>query len=139
MKDYYYELIKTMWLCRNKWPLSNRNNYLKQFNYSMTEEYLKSNTCMQIICIELEYLMSLTTQSAGPVEYTDSISAGVWLPPYGCPWYDTKQSNVDAPVMLELWGMWNTPSLPSFPGQLWPRVVAPGRVPSMGQIELFDI
>ena len=38
--------------------------------------------------------------------------------------------------MLELWGMLSTPSLTSLPGQLWPGVVAPDRVPSMGQIEL---
>ena len=35
--------------------------------------------------------------------------------------------------MLELWG------LPSLAGPLWPRVVAPARGLSMGQIELFDI
>ena len=33
--------------------------------------------------------------------------------------------------------MWNTPSLPSLPVLLWPRVVAPNRVLSMGQIEPF--
>ena len=38
--------------------------------------------------------------------------------------------------MLELWGMRNTPSLPSLPVLLWPRVVAPDRVLSIGQIEL---
>ena len=32
-----------------------------------------------------------------------------------------------------------TPSLLSLPGPLWPLVVAPDRVLSMGQIELFDI
>ena len=37
--------------------------------------------------------------------------------------------------MLELWRMWSIPSLPL----LWPGVVAPGRVLSMCQIELFDI
>ena len=41
--------------------------------------------------------------------------------------------------MLELWGMQSTPSLPLIPGPLWPRVVAPDRVLSIGQIELFDI
>ena len=41
--------------------------------------------------------------------------------------------------MLELRGMLSTPSLLSFPGPLRPRVVAPDRVFSMGQIELFDI
>ena len=37
--------------------------------------------------------------------------------------------------MLELWGMWSTPSLPSLSGPLWPRVVAPDWAQSMGQIE----
>ena len=34
--------------------------------------------------------------------------------------------------MLEIWGMRSTPSLPSFPGPLWPVVVAL----DMGYIEL---
>ena len=50
--------------------------------------------------------------------------------------YDTKQSDGEAPVMLELWEMWSTSSLPSLPGPLWSRVVAPDKVLSMGQIEL---
>ena len=40
--------------------------------------------------------------------------------------YDTKQSDGEVPAVLELWGMWSTPSLPSLPGPLWPGVVAPG-------------
>ena len=42
-------------------------------------------------------------------------------------------------VMLKLWETWSTPSLPLIPGLLWPGVVAPDRILSMGQIELFDI
>ena len=38
--------------------------------------------------------------------------------------------------MQDLWGMQNTPSLPSLPGPLWPTVVASDRVLFMGQIEL---
>ena len=38
--------------------------------------------------------------------------------------------------MLELWGMQSTPLLPSLLGSLWPGVVAPDRVLSMGQQEL---
>ena len=34
--------------------------------------------------------------------------------------------------------MISTPSLPLLPGPLWSEVVAPDRVLSMGQIELFD-
>ena len=39
-------------------------------------------------------------------------------------------------LMVRLWGMWSTPSLPSLPGPLWPGVVAADRALSMGQIEL---
>ena len=38
--------------------------------------------------------------------------------------------------MLELRGMQSTPLLPSLPGQLWFRVVALGKVLSIGQIEV---
>ena len=41
-----------------------------------------------------------------------------------CSRYDTKQFDGEVIIMLELWGIWNTPSLPL----LWPRVVAPHRV-----------
>ena len=54
-------------------------------------------------------------------------------------WYDTKQSNGEAPVMLELWGIRSTSSLPSLPGPLWPGVAAPDWVLSMGQIELNSV
>ncbi len=49
-----------------------------------------------------------------------------------CPAYGTKQSDGEVPVMLELWGIRDTPSLPSLPGPLWPGVVAPDRARSMG-------
>ena len=52
------------------------------------------------------------------------------------PGYDTKQSDGVASVMLELWGMQSTPSMPSLPVPLCPRLVARDRVLSMGQIEL---
>ena len=54
------------------------------------------------------------------------------------PGYNTKQSDDEAPVM-ELWAMWCIPSLPLFSGPLWHEVVAPDRILSMCQIELFDI
>ena len=46
--------------------------------------------------------------------------------------YDTKQSDDEVPVMLELWGMQSTRSLPSLPHPLWIGVVALDRVLSMG-------
>ena len=56
--------------------------------------------------------------------------------PNECPAYDTKQSDGEVPVILELWGMPSSPSLPSLPGPLWPGVVAPDRALSKGQIKL---
>ena len=67
---------------------------------------------------------------------TASLQKGKTPPHNECPRYDTKQSHIEVRVMLELWGMWSTPSLPSLPGPLWPGVVAPDRILSMGQIEL---
>ena len=74
-------------------------------------------------------------QSYGTVEYTDCFSAESYPDPptNECRAYETKQSDGEVPVMLELWEMWNTPSLPLLPGPLWSRVVAPDRVLSMGQ------
>ena len=79
------------------------------------------------------------TQLAGVVEYTDCISAEEWVSPNDCPDYDTKQFDGEATVMLEFGGMQSTPLLPSFPGPLWPGMVAPDRVLAMGQIKLFHI
>ena len=52
--------------------------------------------------------------------------------PNECPGYDTKQSDGEVPVMLVLWEMRNTPSLPLLPGPLWPGMVAPDNALSMG-------
>ena len=52
--------------------------------------------------------------------------------PNECPGKDTKQSDGEAPLMLEFWEMWNTPSLPSLPGPLRPGVVAPDKGPIYG-------
>ena len=70
---------------------------------------------------------------AGAVEYTDCISAERKNQTNKCLGYDTKQSDSEALVilMLKLWGMRSTPSLPSLPGLLQPKVVAPDRVLSM--------
>ena len=84
-----------------------------------------------------EKIISQIALSAGAVEYTDCFSTERLEPHLNeCLGYDTKQSDGEIPVMLELWGKWSTTSLPSLPGPLWPGVVAHDRVLSMGQIEL---
>ena len=44
--------------------------------------------------------------------------------PNECPRYDIKQSDAEAPVMLEIWEMRSISSLLSLPGPLWLGVVA---------------
>ena len=56
-----------------------------------------------------------------------------------CPVHETKQSDNQAPVILELLGIRNIPSLLFLPGPLRPGVVTPDEVQSMGQIERFEI
>ena len=53
-----------------------------------------------------------------------------------CPRSHTEQSDSEVPIMLERWGTQSTPSLESRQVTLWPGVVAPDRVLSMGQKEL---
>ena len=63
------------------------------------------------------------------------LGRGVRPPPNK--WDDTKQSDGEISVLLELWGMQSTPSFPSLPDPFWPGVVAPDWVLSMGQIRLY--
>ena len=55
-----------------------------------------------------------------------------------CPGYDTKQSDSAVPVMLEFEGR-STPLLLSLLGPLWPEVVSPDTVLSIGQKELNSV
>ena len=80
-------------------------------------------------------------QFPGSVEYTDFVSAE-WvrpLSPNECPRYDIKQSDDEAPA-LEFGGNVGVSLHCHFlPDLLTSGVVAPDRVLSIDQIELFDI
>ena len=83
---------------------------------------------------------NIQAKSAGIVEYTDCVSAeGLRLPTNECPRYDARESDGETPVMLELWVIRSTPSLPLLPGPLWRGVVAPESSYLLGETELFDI
>ena len=56
-----------------------------------------------------------------------------------CPRYDTKQSDVETPVMLEIWGMQCPPSLWSLPGPLGHGVITNDRILFISKIEQFAI
>ena len=55
------------------------------------------------------------------------------LPATACPRIDAKLSDGEVPLMLELWRIRSTPSLPSLPGPQCPGVVAADRVQSVIQ------
>ena len=68
-------------------------------------------------CTTMEHYTHLA-QLARAVEYTNYISAEGWDPYQWVSWYDTKQSDGETLVMLELWGMQSIPLLPLLPGSL---------------------
>ena len=72
------------------------------------------------------------TQSAEVAEDTDCISAEGQDSLTECPRYDSKQSDDEASVMLEILGMQSTPLLPLFPGTRRPGVIAPNMGPISG-------
>ena len=107
--------------------------------------YLSKHVCMYVcmyvsICASIYSLLREEQMCPCPVDWGHRICRLLLCrrvrSPKECPSYDIKQSDGEVPVMLKLWGMQGTPSLPSFPGPLWLGVAAPDRVLSMSQIEL---
>ena len=76
---------------------------------------------------------------ASPVDWGCRIHLTAFLQRDTCPGYDTKLSDSEVLVMLELSGMQSISSMTSLPDSLWPGVVAPERLLSISQIELFNI
>ena len=100
-------------------------------------------TVVRSVLIGCSSVMVLCQNIACPVNwgcrtYRLHLFRGVRSPPLPTerPGYDTKQSDAQVPVVLELWGIQSTHSLSSLPGPLLPGVVVPDRVSSMGQIGL---
>ena len=91
-------------------------------------------------CNQSDLGFELVTMSNSYDDNHYTTGTSIYSPtPNDCPGYDTKQSDGQASILLKFWGMQRTPSLPLFPGPLWPRVVAPNRVLSMDQIELYCV
>ena len=85
-------------------------------------------------CISMCYTNSFSPVGWGCRIHTLLLCSGVRLPQRVS--YNTKQSDCEVPVMLKIWGIQSTPVLPSLPGPLWLKIVAPDRILSMGKIEL---
>ena len=117
--------------------VSNALSHLSQsYFYALLDEWYWDASQFDLLHIDLWQRRQSRICSVA-VEYTDCFFTNGWESALNvCHGYDTKQSDDGGPVMLELWGMRSTPLLPLLPGPLWPGVVAPDRVLSMGQIEL---
>ena len=76
--------------------------------------------------------MTICTVGWGCRKHQLNLCRAVRPNPNECPGYDTKKSDVEVPLMLELWGLRSTPLLPSVHGLLWPGVEASDRALSMG-------
>ena len=110
-------------------------------NIQVTKDNIKNykHSILYYGAVYAKILLRGQAQSSGAVEYTNCTSAVGYDPPSPwVSWIGHKLSDGEA-LVLELWGMLNTPSLPLLPSPLWPRVVAPDRVLSKCQIELFNI
>ena len=90
------------------------------------------NRLKPYICI---FFYRLTLIYSSPISQTASLQRGK-TPPTRVLVYDTKQSDGEAPVILELWEVRSTRLLPSLPGQLFLWMLASDRVPLIGQIVL---
>ena len=80
-------------------------------------------------------------QSTGgwAVKYTSYISSEGYDPPNKCPTYDIKQSDGEAPVILELWGNVEYSFIaivPRFTGPKWKHLI---RDLSMGQKSVWHL
>ena len=67
-------------------------------------------------CYHITLSKNTLAQPAGAVEWTNCFSAEGY-PSNECPSM-TKKSDGEVPVMMELWGMQSTLSLPSLPAPL---------------------
>ena len=98
----------------------------------MINYYTLNNSAIVSLRPPTFHLKKPFDQSAGAVKYADTVSAEGSLPHNECPGYDTKQSDGEVSVMMELCGMRGIPLLPSLPRPLWPGVVAPDMGPIYG-------
>ena len=99
-------------------------SYLKLYNCVQANDITKRS-------IYFKPCMGLQNTQAASLQRSNFPWWVSWIWQWTIWWWGL--SNVEA---LELW---NTPFLPLHPGPLWPGVVAPDTVLSMGQIELNSI
>ena len=77
-------------------------------HYSLILESNRSVLKLSILDRNTWYYITVYSKNFGTVEYIDCIYAEGLYFPNECPGYDTKQSDGEIPVMLELWGTGTT-------------------------------
>ena len=108
------------------------------YEIAILEHFWHFRVVVSLECYDFKYFyLILRIHTHCPVSWDCRIRWlhlcwGVRPLPNECPGYETKQSDGEVPVMLGLWGMRSTPSLPLLPSPLWPGLVAPEKALSMG-------
>ena len=129
-----------MGMSKNASSLKLYSSYKKEYIYIYIYIYIcaRARVCVCVSFSNNSYVMLLLQKyclvSWGSRIHRLHLCRGVRLPKR-VSWYDTKQSDDEVSVILELLGMQCTPLLPSLPGPLWSGVIAPDRVLSMFRIE----
>ena len=104
----------------------------------MSEGQIKAMYNVDMYDNYLQQLNVVSKSSRLRLQNTQTVSLRGKSPPQNeCAGYDTKLSDIEAPV-LELKRVRSIPSVPLLPGSLYTAVVASDRIPSKGQIELFN-
>ena len=117
------------WTAWNRTVLTFKlRTYINWIAWNTTVLTFKLN-CLKYFILHLTLCFAL---SARAIEYIESFCAEKQDFPSECPGFDTKQSDSEVLVMLELYRIRSTPSLPLLPGPLGLGVAAPDRILSMG-------
>ena len=131
-------LLRFPFLALSRWSHLQSSQFF--FGNIHTVSFLSSHFCLPDFVVLVFVLILTCPVSCGCRIHQLHLYRGVRPPPHKeYPGYDNKQSDGEVPIMVELWRMQSTSSLSSVQGPLWPGVVAPDRVLSMGQIELVYI
>ena len=102
-----------------------QNKFIHYFKLSFNF-YIKISNCLAALLGELKICWWYS-----PVKRWKSLQKG-------CPGYDTKLYLMVRLLFWRFSEILNTPSLSLLPGPLWPGIVVPVWISSMGQIALFQ-
>ena len=113
-----FKPYKNIQICKTQWLINSNRKETENLAYKIRTKWEKFRWFVEIptiifdVIIFQNYERTLPSCGCGCRIHQLLLSRGLRSPPTKCPGYDSKQSNGEVPVILELWGMWSTLSLP---------------------------